>query len=86
MGLCRFGGPKRGGVQPGTENWSMGLVYVIENEPGLRDSLVEALGQMPGVQAYGFELLHHAVDVLESHPPDLILTELNLPEPGFDCS
>ncbi|MDF1837434.1 MAG: response regulator [Planctomycetota bacterium] len=58
----------------------MGLVYVIEDEPGLRDGLIDALGRLPGVQALGFGLVQAAVDVLESHPPDLILTDLNLPE------
>ncbi len=58
----------------------MGLVYVIEDEPGLRDGLVEALGRLPGVQAYGFGLVQEAVSLLESHPPDLITMELNLPE------
>ena len=58
----------------------MGLVFVIEDEPELRDGLIEALGRLPGVQAYGFGMVQEAVDVLESHPPDLILTDLNLPE------
>ncbi len=58
----------------------MGLVYVIEDEPSLRDGLVEALGRLPGVQAHGLGLVQDAVDILEGHPPSLIVTELNLPE------
>jgi CheY-like chemotaxis protein len=62
------------------DNKGMGLIYVIEDEPGLRQGLIEALGNMPGVQAYGFGMVQHAVDALDSHPPGLILTGLNLPE------
>ncbi len=58
----------------------MGLAFVIEDEPGLRESLVEAIGRLPGVQAYGFALVQDAVDLLESHPPELVVTGLNLPE------
>ncbi|MCP5020186.1 MAG: response regulator [bacterium] len=58
----------------------MGLVYVIEDEPSLRNGLVEALGRLPGVQAHGLALVQDGVDLLEGYPPSLIVTELNLPE------
>jgi CheY-like chemotaxis protein len=74
------GEPKVGWRTSVRDNKGMGLIYVIEDEPVLRQGLIEALGNMPGVQTYGFGMVQDAVDALDGHPPDLILTGLNLPE------
>ncbi|MCA9001429.1 MAG: response regulator [Planctomycetes bacterium] len=58
----------------------MGLVYVIDDESSLREGLLDALGRLEGVQALGFERTQQAVQALDSYPPDLVLTEIHLPE------
>nr|MDJ0853297.1 response regulator [Myxococcota bacterium] len=58
----------------------MGRVLVIEDEEMLRRSMVRALGKLPGVEVVGAGNLADALRSIDDHFPDLILSDLDLPD------
>lgn len=54
-------------------------VLVIEDETMLRNSVVRGLSKMPGVEAIGAGTLNEALVLIDKTPPDLILSDLDLP-------
>ncbi len=58
----------------------MGRVLVIEDEEVLRRSMVRALAKLPGVDAVGAGSLTDALASIDDQFPDLILSDLDLPD------
>ncbi|MCA9002869.1 MAG: response regulator, partial [Planctomycetes bacterium] len=57
----------------------MALVYVIEDDEPLREILAEALVTGIGAAVLAFGTVDEAVAAMEAYPPDMILSDLNLP-------
>lgn len=55
-------------------------VLVIEDETMLRNSVVLGLSKMTGVEAFGAGTLDEALLLIDDPPPDLILSDLDLPD------
>lgn len=54
-------------------------VLVVEDEPTILRGFLRAIDRDPGLRATGCYSVDQAVDVLGSDPPDLLVTDLNLP-------
>jgi CheY-like chemotaxis protein len=55
-------------------------VLLIEDEPLLRASIVRGLAKLPGVEVIDAGTLREALLILESTRPQLVLSDLNLPD------
>lgn len=57
-----------------------GRVLIIEDEPLLRAAMVRGLARLPGVAVVGVGTFREAVRALETARPQLILSDLDLPD------
>jgi len=63
----------------------MATVLVVEDEDTLRTSVVRGLAKLPGVEAIGAASVAEAIAVLERTPPDVVISDLDLPDrPGLE--
>ncbi|MCP3962850.1 MAG: response regulator, partial [bacterium] len=54
-------------------------VLVVEDEAGLLRGIVRGLGADPTIHVEGVETVDRAEEVLDSSPPDLLITDIRLP-------
>ncbi len=58
----------------------MALVMLIEDEPVLRSSMARGLARLPNVEVIDASLFRDAVRLLDAERPDLIVSDLDLPD------
>lgn len=58
----------------------MSLVMLIEDEPVLRSSMARGLARLPNVEVIDASLFRDAVRLLDAERPDLIVSDLDLPD------
>ncbi len=58
----------------------MARVLVIEDEEMLRSSMVRGLSKLPDVTVAGAGTLNEALALIDAEPPELVLSDLDLPE------
>lgn len=58
----------------------MSLVMLIEDEPVLRSSMSRCLARLPDVEVVDASLLRDAMRLLDAERPDLIISDLDLPD------
>jgi CheY-like chemotaxis protein len=58
----------------------MACVLVLEDEEVLRDSMVRGLSKLPDVTVNGVGTVAEALASIDAAPPDLILSDLDLPD------
>lgn len=58
----------------------MALVMLIEDEPVLRSSMARGLARLPHVEVIDASLFRDAVRLLDAERPDLIVSDLDLPD------
>ena len=56
------------------------LLLVVEDEPVLRISLVRGLTKLQGVTAVGAGTIAEALEIIENEPPQLIVSDIDLPD------
>ena len=56
------------------------LLLVVEDEPVLRISLVRGLSKLKGVTAVGAGTIAEALEVIDNEPPQLIVSDIDLPD------
>jgi len=54
-------------------------VLVVEDEPSILRGYMRAINRDPGLRATGCAMVEEAVGVLLQDPPDILVTDLNLP-------
>lgn len=63
----------------------MARVLVVEDEDTLRNSVVRGLAKLPGIEALGAGSVADAVAILDRAPPDVVISDLDLPDrPGVE--
>jgi CheY-like chemotaxis protein len=58
----------------------MKRILVLEDEFFLLNSMMKYLGGLPDVKVYGYSTLKSAIEGLRLHPPDLIFSDIRLPD------
>lgn len=58
----------------------MPSLVLIEDETTLRESLVKGLSRQPDLEVSGAGTLDEALALIDAHAPDLIISDLDLPE------
>ena len=56
------------------------LLLVLEDEPVLRISLVRGLSKLSGVTAVGAATIAEALEIIDNEPPQLIVSDIDLPD------
>ena len=58
----------------------MSRVLIIEDEAVLRSSMARGLGKLPGIEVLEAGSMTEASRLLDSFPPDLVLSDIDLPD------
>lgn len=58
----------------------MSRVLIIEDEALLRSSMARGLGKLPGIEVFEAGSMAEAVRLLDAAPPNLVLSDIDLPD------
>ena len=58
----------------------MGRVLIVEDESFLRTSMVRGLSRLDGVDVEDADSVDAALKAIDKHPPDLIISDIDMPE------